>query len=1681
MHTFIATLAMALAMSCPQKVVGQDFRLFFANNISDLTNLDEINQGTAPLNWREVNSHDIAGNQLEVEEVKSMFASPQMKGLAQQRQFWRMRDHCLLCFRIDPMAPTVSMNVRRAGNRVEQTQVANDTYQVEVTDGNGNKGSITVSRYFFVNVCRQDEPTVIRVWRVGDEEHAITFKYFVYDWDDARLYTFQLDSKRQVLDEVYWIDYRLGYTDEEGEYHTTVESLQLSKTAFQSFYVPRDKDLVDVVLRTGRDDDVHRLRLNLRKLHRGVTTDPDFESVKLTPTFRLDKHEDRELVNFNWIGSGLYERYDTLFLTLISDKGKTISKATVNVNSVDINGKATHDPSVRNLGYDYSRKAFRILTHGNPAYIEVLANGYYPSLYKYPGAADPVSHIMDEARCDGQLTLFTMPEGSSTDGIAFSAQHLLSLNDTKRVLVIAGEDHSVCEVLDLDLSLKAEADTISFFPDAGNDWPKIMDNVRVGKYAEMELTFSSPRSQAAGSPTLTATDVATKKEYQSRWPTTEAIYASDYDNMQRDYYFCRYNLVDMMPVNACCKMTLKTGSRTYTRFPYLILAHVDREALREDVENTVKKDVAPDHTNNGTDAMTNSDVKLTIPPSFTLKIDPMNIKQSFVIDILKQTITSTTSLTYGRPKERDGEGNAISKMRQEAAQYFGGYNYEDYGDQKSSFMPGDVAFDEWMMTELDDIFNIDINRIGQGWFGSGKFSFGMGIGGSMFTDEKSLRLKEATGTIGYGLGLAVPNLFDRYIDNPAVKTIVDKIPGFRFGANFEMSAQFDFGVKKLNPKYKFSEYTWNDNFGWFANVSGKIKLGGWLEIGTPPNPLLDLKCGVRAGGKVGLGAGMANRFELSWPDAGIYLMGLVGVEAYASVKLGFLGLSWSGRATATAGGRWFIPNTSHNPFHPDYPYWISDRKKDEENKSAPQLATAFRALPSSTYGDIIISGVGMGANPHFLDDTKVVYDDCASPDDNLDDRIVVLDTDDYTTQAISDTTATAAHHMRSKRAGHEVVVYEQTHQSAAQAHALQAMSRVAAATSIGQQTQIMAKVRRQDGEWKETVVAAADGKVNSRPVVTVQDDGKAACIWQRGDIEVIDPSLPVDSVGNTAMNGYLVLSHYDGNNWSQPINLFPVNKDLSMQRYDLMMRGDTVLVGAAMMEHPLDTTLMSRRFSYASVNTNSGSVSTIEEPLRPTEFFMNRVGRHAVIAMIYEKNDSTRDIYVKAMRMNGQADGQTGSDIGARFCSPSRVKIICDRAAENLNDFAVLWTEMNNTARNDDGTEISTNEVKMMLNASRISFQPTPHVTVPITLGADRDGMLITDYDGFLDDTSIKVVYSLADPESGNTVIMGNEKFFSNSFEYDVAYTRHAQLTHDVIPVNIIVKNTGTSPIKSVCATINGMVFDIPDSYVQPCQRRTFALQYPVEEGFDGYLSTTASVAYDNVFRSRIHPRRAISLTSQQKALPPMHADMEDVELRLIGHSVEDGVNTFLVEITDNSLRHLDRDDAIRVGIYPHPTIIEPITDEAEVIVTPADFQDYGSKRKAYVTVTVSNVHTSQKAYLNLHTFNAAYDGDDPEQAIISNVHSQDNAHYITLLPHEDPTMVEQLRAAPDNSVLSVRQTTGGVVVSGIEKDAHIRVFNAEGFLIVRDRGEGSDVTIPLHHQGVYLLSAGKDMIKFTY
>ena len=203
------------------------------------------------------------------------------------------------------------------------------------------------------------------------------------------------------------------------------------------------------------------------------------------------------------------------------------------------------------LGYDRKKKVHQILTFSNPAYIEILANGYYPVVYRYAGAADSEG-VVDLERCADNVTLFV--DNKEDDKIGVSSQHLYTLNDTKTVEARRGKDYSVCDVMDYDLSTNVQADTVTYMEDAGNTWPKLLNGSEVQRLSYLELAYSSINDQDSYNVQLIATNADTQEDYEASYPQITGIYAKNHPGFTRDYYFAKFNLVGMIPTNTMCEL-----------------------------------------------------------------------------------------------------------------------------------------------------------------------------------------------------------------------------------------------------------------------------------------------------------------------------------------------------------------------------------------------------------------------------------------------------------------------------------------------------------------------------------------------------------------------------------------------------------------------------------------------------------------------------------------------------------------------------------------------------------------------------------------------------------------------------------------------------------------------------------------------------------------------------------------------------------------------------------------------------------------------------------------------------------------------------------------------------------------------------------------------------------------------
>ena len=346
--------------------------------------------------------------------------------------------------------------------------------------------------------------------------------------------------------------------------------------------------------------------------------------------------------------------------------------------------------------------------------------------------------------------------------------------------------------------------------------------------------------------------------------------------------------------------------------------------------------------------------------------------------------------------------------------------------------------------------------------------------------------------------------------------------------------------------------------------------------------------------------------------------------------------------------------------------------------------------------------------------------------------------------------------------------------------------------------------------------------------------------------------------------------------------------------------------------------------------------------------------------------------------------------------------------------------------------------------------------------------------------------------EDQKAVIRQCERYFENSFRFDVSFDKNSLLGSSSLPVLVRVYNTGTSPIRHVTATINGQEFPIDGSSVNPMSTADFTVLYPIDSNFDGYLEASVQVDYQNMFRVQEHvARRGRSLVQQQSDAVKGRVALEDIEMRIISHDIEDGVNTYAIQLIDRSPHGISPDYVIYVGAYTNQEPSNLLADDAEVVVRASDFEEFGGVRKAYVQLRIPGITETTHAYVNCHIYDETRNKEEEGHDIdnyVPNRRFSDNVHYITLQPSNDPTDInpvhfEQLKKALD---VKISQEVGGVRISGLpvsddNKQYRIRVFGSDGILVFTTVSTESTLFVPLTQHDVYLLTTGKDVLKFNY
>lgn len=416
------------------------------------------------------------------------------------------------------------------------------------------------------------------------------------------------------------MEYVISHDDADGNSVDESHILELKETYFQSFYVPDGHTLTNVYFLTGnnQEGDV-KLQISLDDLHPGIDTDYNMDIPTLTPKFKLDKHENREFVNFNWLGTGLFEKYDTLFIDLRDNLGKKITKAQMNVHRVDDDGTLVVDNDVRYLGYDKNSDRHKVLTHGHPAYIEIIANGCLPTLYRYKGAADKDNKIVRYDLCSAKITMKKGKVG--TNGFAVCDQNLLSLKDDLIPITRNNTEYAVVSVLEASLTGRPKSEVFCYLEDGGIKFPKLLNNSPVQKLAQLELVFSTNKGSSNPSCHLTCKERETGTTREAGVMETVTVSSREFTNFTRDYYFTRFNLLGVVGDNKQFQMTLSTPDASYDDFPILKNLVVDPEQIAQDGEKQSTQDTDLDKDKSNKENVYDSDTFVITGENSSVTID----------------------------------------------------------------------------------------------------------------------------------------------------------------------------------------------------------------------------------------------------------------------------------------------------------------------------------------------------------------------------------------------------------------------------------------------------------------------------------------------------------------------------------------------------------------------------------------------------------------------------------------------------------------------------------------------------------------------------------------------------------------------------------------------------------------------------------------------------------------------------------------------------------------------------------------------------------------------------------------------------------------------------------------------------------------------------------------------------
>ncbi|MBO5627335.1 MAG: hypothetical protein J5953_16325 [Prevotella sp.] len=1688
-----------------------DFTVEYASNLSALDSWSDISK----FQWKAID-HGVIDNGDEMKRLIDVVKNVAPKDtVGFYKQFFDARDNQYIVLRMDQAKAQRLFHVR-------VKSIAS------TTDPSLNISKTYSTRdYIYISPVRGEQQIEIKVWPFGQgEELAKTITFHGHSYGSRGARSVMLDRSR-LVEGKYDLQY-VKMDDETAETDTvTISDLQPGK--LYTFYDYLLNPIVEAWLRF---DGFKRMKIDVNKWAEDLVTHFDDGNIAVMTGRQMPflKHKWLEAPNPSYLDTRKFAPHDTLWLNIYNNNVPVKDKSNLVMNVTLLNQDKTPKNDER-VTWGQKDDRFYVVNFGEPCAIEAYMKGFAPTVTYYRGAYDPATGWLypDEGDTNIFLTSTRMPDS----GLLVSYMELTSLQyvEGKR------NDYYLANIARVDLQTLPVTSIVDYDEFASRkDKQKYVNGTIYDRLAELNVTFTAKNDKMPGDRLYLRKDKSAednKIKVEKLEGEARKVHFPSFDYA---YWDAKFSLIDYLDINNSGRPYLAIDEQEIKKLPILRNLYTDTDEMKKKAEEEAKKKIQPDKEaeKKGSDHL-DAFKAFNISFKFPLAPPPLYVRTGVDIDLVKsKKISVFGAIGIGIDFDFLDNDGATNKWKE-------GYEGLGPGNRLGAFNKDKINLrstdenDNIQDTSWKDFsakFNPDADdpdmfvakagaqlelytKFTFPFFFSDKDNFNLRYideininGKAYFNVGARLSLIDfagwAAGKIGYGQDAV------NWLQSNKIAKRVLKL--------FDSGIEFNFNTLVTA---KAGIYSYNDGTGELSILKSHL-LGTSFQARVDASLRLGLKLDAYFAGVEGglMGA------------AGVYIKGSVGDRL--SFDRPFNGVAWSYRAgfglyyRAHAfmwtsrnekmwGGLDYKPamlignQTSSNPFHPDYQKYMATGKK-----SAP---ARVKQLP----GDIVVKSVDMDYPIRFLSggDSIVYKSESSSPNSRYL-RVV----SSGSPAVISDYKAggSAGFHSASSNK-FDMVVFEQAIRKLTDAEAAPSDAELAdCVIRNGKISKIYYAMKKAGGKWySPKPIYSNSDNTSLKPRVALDDNGNAAVIWQEGYLTRPNGLSAEEQrdIANLLIKGDLVLSRFNGTEWSKPVKLLGLSHQLKLSEYQLSVKNDEVFIAAIEL---LPDDVLKPVFIHVSADDR---VTVSDAPMeKNSKFELRRVGNHNVVAQLVDLSESENELRIalNSYDMKGHADGQLCSSVDAGDNIISKFHLVVDQNAKSLNNLGLMW--MQSMPSDDSET------VKSMLKAARlVPDGNNMHVGTPLVMAEITGDTPIYDFDGYMTNEKITGCYLVGDANEG-TKINRVTSYFENQFSYSILFDKSenqaiSSSAQSVAQTNFIVQvnNLGTSTINHCELTVEGMEKPIPLHLVVPagasCQER---VSIPYKSGYT--INTSMNVTYDDVLGlqkkqlPRFLARREKRMFARRKAMTytdeysdedaiyeqninSLYPDIPELECYALSQRVdEQGNNYFVVRVKNNCPRKMPMAYAVVLQVGDEVESSRYTLDTAKGIIfsqneyvpkIPYDsdpefwtgvgvFQPRNDYESEDIIMKIPNVTETKPLYMRAVVMTV------DEKGHLIPITGGDKGHefaIITVYPSNETTSVKNVYEEGDSQAsLHVNVVGSQVEVDGAQPGEDVRLYLSNGMIMGRQKASAdgkATFTMSRVKRGVYLLSNKNETVKFNY